>query len=120
MRIQFKKLRYTCEVYAELYGPAMKRFLRDLKAAQESLGSWNDHRVLRDYVAEAMEADPPSVARQGMPVLCNVVDDLVHSLLEAFRGSSAEFFSPSRTKETRKLMRGVRAQCCDFKTSPLV
>ncbi len=52
IRIELKKLRYACEVYAELFGKPLQKYIRSLKSLQESLGRWNDARVLRDYVVE--------------------------------------------------------------------
>jgi len=37
IRVHFKKLRYTCEMYEPLYGTRMTAFLPELKAAQEAL-----------------------------------------------------------------------------------
>ncbi len=53
LRIALKKLRYACEVLAELY-PAgeVERFTRRLKRLQDDLGDANDVRVGRDIVAE--------------------------------------------------------------------
>ena len=59
IRIRTKKFRYACELFAGLYGREFAAFTEKLKALQESLGDWNDCRVLCDYVnAEANGALP--------------------------------------------------------------
>lgn len=52
LRIALKKLRYTAELFAPLYGePETKHFIHRLKRLQDDLGDANDVRVGRDIVA---------------------------------------------------------------------
>ena len=51
LRIALKKLRYTAELFAPLYGaPEAKHFIQRLKRLQDDLGAANDVRVGRDIV----------------------------------------------------------------------
>jgi triphosphatase len=51
LRIALKKLRYTAELFAGLYGAGeTKQFIQRLKRLQDDLGDANDVRVARDIV----------------------------------------------------------------------
>lgn len=72
LRIALKKLRYTAEVLAPLYGPDKTGpLLRAVKGLQEKLGDANDVRMSRDLVAELARsgADAAAVAEAGGAVL---------------------------------------------------
>ena len=72
LRIALKKLRYTAEVLAPLYGPDKTGpLLRAVKRLQEKLGDANDVRMSRDLVAELARsgADAAAVAKAGGAVL---------------------------------------------------
>jgi len=114
IRIGFKKLRYTCELYAPLYGEPMELFLRDLKQAQEELGTWNDYRVLRNYVA-AQRADATPRAKEGMPALLALIEGDVRRHLDAFAASSQAFFSHQRAREILNLLGKPQMACCRTK-----
>lgn len=45
LRIQFKKLRYTCEAYEPIYGPSMRSVIAGAEQLQEDVGAWNDVRM---------------------------------------------------------------------------
>jgi CHAD domain-containing protein len=51
-RIEGKKFRYTLELFAPVYGPAVKEWLEKLKAVQTALGDAHDARMVRDMAAE--------------------------------------------------------------------
>jgi CHAD domain-containing protein len=108
VRIRFKKLRYTCEVYATLYCPAMDLFIRELKAVQETLGLWNDHRILRDYVA-ASESGAPARAAEGMPALREALDGKVLTLLQEFAHCRRVI---SQKKQALDIFATPRQACC--------
>jgi CHAD domain-containing protein len=119
IRIGFKKFRYGCELYSGLYGAPMKGLLKQLKAAQESLGDWNDHRVLRNYIQilSAAEAGSPghgNVPAEGLSELCAVVDAKAAALLKAFSDSSGRFFSAAKVAEIEALLKKTKRACCKF------
>jgi len=51
LRIAAKKLRYTLELFADLYGPAAEDWLKRIRGVQSLLGSINDCRAVRSLVA---------------------------------------------------------------------
>ena len=115
-RIAFKKLRYHCELYDDLFGPENKGFVKQLKDAQEALGSWNDVRVLRDY-ARSFAAEAPPRAAQGMPRFLAELDKEVIQLLEQFKKDSRRFFSKSRQRRTHAFYRWPARRCCMLPTA---
>ena len=104
LRIAFKKFRYTCEMYRELYGPQMKALVSRLKDAQEFLGDWHDYCILRSYVEQAIPSAPPRAA-QGMPALRGFVDSRIEMLLEQFNARAKKFFKKSTREETVAFLR---------------
>jgi CHAD domain-containing protein len=112
VRICFKKLRYTCELYEPLYGSEMKDRLKALKGAQEALGDWNDVRVLRDYVQELSEGAPEEAAA-GVPALCQVLESKAEALLSAFGDDAHAFFAPERVEEIRAYFGAPSHPCCE-------
>ncbi|HIJ66555.1 MAG TPA: CHAD domain-containing protein [Candidatus Hydrogenedentes bacterium] len=111
LRIEYKKLRYACEVYAALYGKAMTAFIERLKDTQTALGDWNDLRVLRGYIEQAARDAPPR-AREGMNGLLDAVDGRARGLLEQFACGARTFFAPAERKKTRRLFVKQEARCC--------
>ena len=61
VRIAAKKLRYAAEAFAPLFAPEPgRRFVRKLKALQDSLGTLNDAAVARTLVAKLAPPDSPA------------------------------------------------------------
>lgn len=110
-RIAFKKLRYHCELYDGLYDDWNKDFIKQLKNAQEALGTWNDYRILRDYARQFAEEAPPR-ASQGMPRFLAELDKEVIALLERFEKDSKRFFSKSRQRGVHAYFRWPGRRCC--------
>jgi CHAD domain-containing protein len=110
-RIAFKKLRYHCELYDELYGSWNKEFIKQLKDAQEALGAWNDYRILRDHARRFAEDAPPRAAL-GMPRLLAELDKEVIALLERFEKDSKRFFAKSRMRRVHAFFRWPERCCC--------
>lgn len=66
LRIALKKLRYTMEVLAPLYGAVeVERFLKRVKRLQDDLGAINDLRAGYDIVAGLGNADDGRLAELG-------------------------------------------------------
>ena len=105
IRIRFKKLRYACESYADLYGAPMKRFIQDLKGIQQRLGDWNDCRILRDYVAAA-EQSAAARSASGFPELLAALDRDTKRHLAAYETESVAFFSTESMGRARTLFKG--------------
>jgi CHAD domain-containing protein len=57
MRIVAKKLRYTMETFAPLYGERLKKSLQSVKLAQELLGDIHDCDVWLDYLPAFIEEE---------------------------------------------------------------
>jgi len=55
-RVAAKKFRYTLELFANVYGPALDERMADLRAVQTALGDVNDYRAARDLF-EKLDAD---------------------------------------------------------------
>lgn len=111
VRIAFKRLRYTCEVFHPLYGDAMKAFLAVLKESQQTLGDWNDIRILRDRVerfAKKLDGD----AREGISTLHSQLDREVEELRETYERASVDFFSESALDDVRALFMAAECPCC--------
>lgn len=102
VRIAFKKFRYVCEVFVPVYEERIKPLIADLKRVQESLGQWNDCRV----VCEELEKLADSVSgedRAGMDALIQTFDNQANALIEGFSKTADQFFSI----ENRKALRSV-------------
>ncbi len=111
VRIAFKRLRYTCEVFHPLYNEPMKAFLGILKENQQTLGDWNDIRILRDHVerhAKKLDGD----AREGIAALHSQLDREVDALRESYERNSADFFSEPALNRVRALVATVECPCC--------
>lgn len=111
IRICFKKLRYTCELYKPLYGPPMGGFLANLKKAQEELGVWNDYRTLRDYAAELAPGATPRAA-EGIPELHRAIETEVNRYLDGFKDSARGFFSYEQADKTVGFLGSAQMPCC--------
>lgn len=55
LRIECKKLRYTIEHLKDLLGDKIDPLVASLKVVQDTLGEYNDHHVMLDFIAEARE-----------------------------------------------------------------
>ncbi len=58
-RLLTKHLRYTLEVFRPAYGPAMERYLGQLKKVQTVLGELNDYAATRDLMEASPDARHP-------------------------------------------------------------
>lgn len=101
VRKDFKKLRYVCEAFSEEFGPALDAFIKELKSAQNTLGDWNDLRVLRAYVSEAAvrigEGSPVTtrgarLAQHGFTPLRETLDNRVLEFERAIHEETKPFF----------------------------
>ncbi|GMV90813.1 MAG: hypothetical protein AMXMBFR82_05910 [Candidatus Hydrogenedentota bacterium] len=111
VRIAFKRLRYTCEVFHPLYDEPMTTFLAILKETQQTLGDWNDIRILRDHVerlAKKLDRD----AREGISALHSQLDREVDALRESYERTSTGFFSEPAIDRVRALFAAVECPCC--------
>lgn len=111
IRVDFKKLRYACEVYVECYGARMTRFLAQLKEVQQLLGAWNDLRVLRVELAD-IAWDLPERTRRDFPALIAAIGAPCAALETEFAAHAEQFFSKSRRRSARQLFQTPKASCC--------
>lgn len=113
VRVAFKKLRYSCEVFGPLYGPPMEEFIEHMKSAQEALGTWNDERVLRDYVAAAASTRPEPASELNL--LVERVDKAVARHLARYAALSERLFSKRSRDNAHKLFHQPTVVCCAAK-----
>lgn len=111
IRIRCKKVRYACELYAEVHGAEMEAFIQELKAAQQTLGAWNDFRVLRDELALLGQHAPRQTA-QGYPALLSLCDAEIAGNKDAFEAQAAKFFTDARRKAGQALFGHATISCC--------
>ncbi|MBI4558296.1 MAG: CHAD domain-containing protein [Candidatus Hydrogenedentes bacterium] len=111
VRVQLKKLRYSCEIYEPLYGAEMKDFLAMLREAQEHLGNWNDCRVLRGYLQQAAEGAPEK-AKKGIPKVLASLDQANGQHLEKFNAQAATLFAPDRVADFLASFKSIKRVCC--------
>jgi len=111
VRIAFKKLRYACEQYGDLYGKELKRFVKALRGIQDDLGIWNDFRVARGYVLTSAEGAEP-MAASGIAPLAELLDGEAAKHLDAYRTMSTAFFSGEHRDRLKRIFKDVKAPCC--------
>lgn len=117
VRIRFKKMRYTCEAYQDTYGAPMKTFIKELKAAQQALGRWNDLRVLRNYVWDA-RAGAPEDTVAGFEPLHDALQERIHGLLKTVHENFAAFFTEDRTDRLVSILSKPEKRCETCPHSP--
>jgi CHAD domain-containing protein len=111
IRIAFKKFRYSCESFRNLYGKRMTKVLKELKKTQESLGEWNDYRIARDYVI-AIGEDAPDDLKPGFTALTKRLEAESARRLEAFAKTATAYFEKSRRKSMLELLDSPGKSCC--------
>lgn len=107
LRIEFKKLRYTCEIYRDVNGGHLDNFIASLKEVQESLGEWHDYCILRDYASEAA-LSAPAKAKEGMPLLAEGIEARRQTLLQEFTAHVEPFFGQERQSEIEAFLAGLK------------
>jgi CHAD domain-containing protein len=111
LRVGFKTMRYTMEVYAPLYGKPGKEFLHTLESAQESIGQWNDRRILRERLSGvARSAD--SALRPALGELTAAVAQQAEALQARVENETKEFFRKRSLRGFGKLFDHPAAPCC--------
>ena len=107
LRIEFKKLRYTCEIYRDVNGSHLDNFIASLKEVQESLGEWHDYCVLQDYASEAAPR-APAKAKEGMPLLAEAIEGRRQGLLQELTEHAKQFFGQERQSEIETFLAGLK------------
>jgi CHAD domain-containing protein len=110
-RIAFKKLRYSCEQYSDLYGKKMDRFIKQLRTLQEHLGEWNDLRIACRYVQDLSD-DAEPMALSGVGPLVELLESEEAARLTAYRELADTFFADAETKRVSRVIDGVKTPCC--------
>ena len=116
LRIAFKKLRYTCEIYCGIYGPAMNAFIKSLKDAQQWLGEWHDYCVIIACIGEA-EPSAPHKAIEGIPALRYAMAEKAADALEEFTARAEPFFATAAQEKTNQFLQGLYHECVQEKTT---
>ena len=113
VRIQFKKLRYTCEIYEDAYGKKMKPVLKSLKGTQRALGSWNDMRILNGYV----EAFGRENGTEALAPLEHEVDRRTLEHLDEVKELCDSFFSKDELNRLARVFKSPSRACCDTRAA---
>ncbi len=111
IRIRTKKFRYACELFAALYGADFVEFIERLKAMQESLGDWNDCRVLDRYVNAEADGALPRTA-EGFPALHELLEREIATHQTAYEAQAEAFFSREHRRQTHALLADPTPHCC--------
>ncbi len=112
LRVRFKKMRYTLEVYVDLYGKPGKDLLYSLEEAQDTLGGWNDHRVLNEYLAR-MRSDADDATQAALNGLSGDVGERMERFLTDFGIQAKQFFEKGRLRSVKELFGKPNRPCCD-------
>lgn len=111
LRIAFKKLRYTCELYQKTYGGDMAEFIMRLKQVQDWLGDWHDYFVIERFVA-ACESQAPPKSSAGIAGLRQLLDAESAPLLAEFTQGALAFFEPAAVQNASDVFESLRHECC--------
>jgi adenylate cyclase len=111
LRVGFKTMRYTMEVYAPLYGKPGKEFLHTLESAQESIGQWNDRRILRERISGIARGAEPAL-RPALGELTAAVAQQAEALQARVAKEAKEFFRKRSLRGFEKLFEHPAAPCC--------
>lgn len=114
LRIAFKKLRYTCEIYRKCAAPDLNdaeaaepgplaAFIEELKMAQDRLGEWHDMVVVRRYLAGIAE-DAPECERVGCQQVMARLEQASAKRLAAFAAYARRFFGKTKMARNRALL----------------
>ncbi|NUM53288.1 MAG: CHAD domain-containing protein [Candidatus Hydrogenedentes bacterium] len=110
VRIAFKKLRYSCEIARDLYGERMDALIEKIKGAQETLGDWNDVRVLRDYLVACAKANPGMAAEfANIEARC---DETAKQHLDDFAKRAPQLLDKSARAAANELFSTPEVVCC--------
>jgi len=112
LRIACKKLRYTAELFAEIYPPQMAKLIAAMVKMQDLLGDVHDADVYAQRVAGHVRASrSPSTAR-GASEACDALVDRLRSqqvpLLARARRAWLAFTSPRTQKRVVELIDSPR------------
>jgi CHAD domain-containing protein len=111
VRIAFKKLRYACEVHAPRYGAPMRDLLHELKRTQETLGQWNDCRVLAGELT-GLRAVLPEARHAGLDTLIAVITAQGDAARQAFDTCAGPWFEKSRQRAMKSVFAAPEHPCC--------
>jgi CHAD domain-containing protein len=112
LRVRFKKLRYTLEVYVGLYGKQGKTLLRELENAQDALGDWNDHRILNEYILR-MQTEAGDTGKAELSALSEAIAAKTGTYLDTIERATSEFFEKDRIRSAKTLFGHPKVACCD-------
>jgi CHAD domain-containing protein len=105
LRIQCKRLRYTCEFFRPLYGKGMRRFLRSVVELQDLLGAHQDACVAGETLRRSAERLPGS--KKASVALALVLGQLVGSQDRSAAASRAGFHAAWEAFDRKRHRRGM-------------
>jgi CHAD domain-containing protein len=111
LRIRFKMLRYTLEVHRGLYGNRAKEFLRALVSVQDTLGQWNDYRLLRNRVRDAATEASPQ-ASKGIAALAAAIESDTAACAAAMDERLGPFFAKDEFRAYEAMLAAPKRACC--------
>jgi hypothetical protein len=97
LRIAAKRLRYTLELFADVFGDEGERQTRRVKAVQEVLGELHDHDVRIGLILDQLK-------RTSVAALNTLSDALAIAAPEEHAGQIAAFLRPLPTDPQRGLL----------------
>jgi CHAD domain-containing protein len=101
VRIRAKRLRYTLDAFASLYGEAAQDYIRALAKLQTVLGEYNDSKVREQRFAELV-ARPPRLPPSTSFMVGRLVERDAHAA-EKFRRAFARAYRRIRRRRWREL-----------------
>jgi CHAD domain-containing protein len=91
LRLATKRLRYTIELFRPCYGPALDRYLAELRDLQQALGQLNDCVASLNLLAQTM---PPSPLHQKLDEYLD--REITARAAEFYRVWTEQFDAPGR------------------------
>jgi len=113
LRVAIKRFRYACEFHRGLYGAPMDTYIARLKEAQETLGEWNECRLLEDMVLTLGNAADYAIA-QGAPLVAEAYGERAAVLEEKFAAQGKALFCKEGRKAFEAMLEmAAPKRCCD-------
>ena len=107
VRIRAKRLRYTLDAFASLYGAAAQEYIRALAKLQTVLGEYNDSKVREQRFAQLV-ARAPRLPPSTSFMVGRLVERDAHAA-EKFRKSFARAYRRIRRRRWRELGEVMKA-----------
>jgi CHAD domain-containing protein len=104
LRIEFKRLRYTCEFFKSLYPSRLKKFIRRLTELQDALGIVHDAHVQMRFMDCRRQSGDPAL-EGALERMIRVRTRQQHQAYQEFRQDSRAFESSRFRHRIEKSLR---------------